>query len=127
MSEDPSSHFADLLRRVRHGDQDAATNKPVSTRRGRAQHGPHGDSRGVFDVLHHSKPVPLVEPHIAGHMRFKVARYSLLVRSGEHRCHQRTPDSAFLMGRVDADGRQKPVRADRMAGVKPPMHMIEVD
>jgi len=32
-----------------------------------------------------------------------------------------------LMGRVDADRRQKPMRADRIALVKRALHVIEID
>jgi hypothetical protein len=93
---------------------------------GRTQHGPQRDGRRVFDVLHHSKPVPLVEADVVGRMRFEVATCPLFVRAGENRCQERAANSASLMGRVDADRRQKPMRADRIALVKPPLHLIEL-
>ena len=94
---------------------------------GPTQHGPHRNGRRVFDVFHHSKPVPLVQADVVGRMRFEVATHPLFVRAGDHRGQKRAGNSAPLMCRVDPDRRQKPVRTDRVALVKPALYVIEID
>src|SRR5580700_5477984 len=93
----------------------------------RPQHGPERNAGRVLEVLHHPKPVSLVEPHVTGRVSFEITGHALFIGPCQHGGHQRAADAAPLVCRIDADRRQKPVRPFRIFLVQPPLLVIEID
>ncbi len=77
-------------------------------------------------MLHNLEALSLVQADIVGRVRFKVAGQPTLVRAGQYGRHQGAADAPALVGRIDANRRQEPVRAARVPGVQSSLFVIEI-